>query len=187
MTTRRRTQLPAPYLAGARAGFVSRLLALAIDVVLLVIALLVGNALWVALIGAPPVRRFGATLIAVAPGLAPWLTRAGLLLPAAVGVGIVCGYFLFFSTITGQTIGKRVLGLQVVAADGGRLPLGRAALRLAGYLISAAPLYLGFLAALLDKRKRAWHDRLAGSAVIYAWNARPDERFLARAIAWLDR
>ena len=169
-----------PTLAGARAGFVSRLLALLIDCVLLVIALLIGAALWTALLAAPPVQWLGGALAAAVPSIAAWLGWLGLLVPMTVGVGGVCGYFLFFFTITGQTIGKRVLGLRVVTASGGRLSLGRAALRLAGYVLSAAPLYLGFLAMLVDDRRRTWHDRIAGSAVIYAWDARPDEHFLTR-------
>ena len=53
------TQLSSPYPAGARAGFVSRLLALAIDTTLLVVVLLVGNELWATLNGAWPVRSRG--------------------------------------------------------------------------------------------------------------------------------
>lgn len=174
---------PSPTLVGARAGFVSRLIALLIDVALLMIALLIGGTLWAALLAAAPVQWLGGALAAVAPGIAAWLVSLSLLLPVAAGVCIVCGYFLFFFTITGQTIGKRVLGLRVVTVSGGRLSLGRAALRLAGYILSAAPLYLGFLAMLVDDRRRTWHDRIAGSAVIYAWDARPDERFLNRMAA----
>jgi uncharacterized RDD family membrane protein YckC len=35
---------------------------------------------------------------------------------------------------------------------------------------------------LVDDRRRAWHDRLAGTAVVHSWRARPDEAFLRDAI-----
>lgn len=171
-------------LIGTPAGFVSRLLALLIDVVLLGVVLLVGGVIWYALLFVMP------------RGLASWAPQGlqrllslltEVIIPGVTAVIVVCGYFLFFFTVTGQTIGKRALGLRVVAADGGKLPLRRAALRLAGYVLSALPFYYGFLAMLFDKRRRTWHDRLARTLVVYAWEARPDERFLARGIARLKR
>jgi uncharacterized RDD family membrane protein YckC len=71
------------------------------------------------------------------------------------------------------------MGLRVVTINGKRLSLLRAILRLIGYLLSALPLYLGFLWTLVDDRRQGWHDKLAGTCVVYTWAARPDERFLA--------
>jgi uncharacterized RDD family membrane protein YckC len=110
-----------------------------------------------------------------------------VIIPGVAAVIVVCGYFLLFFTVTGQTVGKRAIGLRVVAADGGKLPVRRAALRLVGYVLSALPFYYGFLAMLFDTRRRTWHDRLAHTLVVYTWEARPDERFLARGIARLKR
>lgn len=70
-------------------------------------------------------------------------------------------------SFSGQTVGKWVMGLRVVGADGQPPPLGRAMIRFAGYLLSAAPLYLGFVWVLFDDDRRAWHDRLARTWVIY--------------------
>jgi uncharacterized RDD family membrane protein YckC len=39
-------------------------------------------------------------------------------------------------------------------------------IRLLCYLLSAAPLYLGFLWAAFDRRKQGWHDKIAGTVVI---------------------
>jgi uncharacterized RDD family membrane protein YckC len=91
----------------------------------------------------------------------------------------ILGYHMFFMIIIGQTPGKAVMGLRIVRLDGGRLSPWHAFIRVVGYVISAVPLYLGFLWVFVDDRRQAWHDKLAGTCVIYTWAARPDERFLA--------
>lgn len=65
----------------------------------------------------------------------------------------------------GQTIGKMLVGVRVVALDGEPLGLGPALLRSAAYLVSLLPLGAGFLMAGLRRDKRALHDLLAGSRV----------------------
>lgn len=135
----------------ACAGFFSRLTAFVVD--LIVIAAAVGAGAWV--VGS--VKRL---LRPSAPGeLAPVLGLAVPLLTAAYYVGSWAAF--------GQTAGKRLLGLRVVRADGTPVSLGRAALRLVGYLLSALPLYLGFAWILVDARHRGWHDLLAGTLVVY--------------------
>ena len=67
----------------------------------------------------------------------------------------------------GATPGKFLLGLKVVDAKSGGPPAWRqAALRAAGYVLSALPLYAGFLWALADREGRALHDRLARTRVV---------------------
>lgn len=173
---------PPPRLGGAHAGFVSRLLAILIDVLLVLLVQLTSNLLWTSLIGAPPVQWFGDMVFSLLPDLQPWVIAIGLSTPFVIALSIICLYFLFFFTITGQTIGKRVIGLKVVSADGGRISFRQAVLRLVGYVLSIIPLYFGFLSMLLDERRRTWHDRIAGTEVIYAWDARPDERFLRKLL-----
>jgi len=75
-------------------------------------------------------------------------------------------YFTYFHGITGQTPGKRMLGLRVVQADGAPLTPGIAFLRWVGYIISKIPLFLGFIWAAFDGRKQGWHDKIAGTVVI---------------------
>jgi len=166
-------------LYGTPAGFVSRFIALLIDVVLLGSVLLACTVIWFALLRVVPLGW----LNAIAPQLQALTTIVlHVVIPIAVAIGVVVGYFLFFFTVTGQTVGKRVLGLRVVSTGGDQVELRQAFVRLVGYVISAIPIYLGFLAMFFDRERRTWHDRLARTAVIYAWDARPDERFLARAI-----
>ena len=69
-------------------------------------------------------------------------------------------------TLTGQTIGKLLVGVRVVATDGGLLPPGAALLR-AVVQLAMLPflLGLGHVLAGLRKDKRALHDLIAGSRV----------------------
>jgi uncharacterized RDD family membrane protein YckC len=50
-----------------------------------------------------------------------------------------------------------------------------------GLPLSYLFLGLGFLAILLGDQRRALHDVIAGTAVVYSWNARAAQlRFLSR-------
>jgi uncharacterized RDD family membrane protein YckC len=75
-------------------------------------------------------------------------------------------YFIYFHGTTGQTPGKKLLGLRVVQADGEPMTLGIAFLRWVGYIISKIPLLLGFIWAAFDDRKQGWHDKIAGTCVV---------------------
>jgi uncharacterized RDD family membrane protein YckC len=133
------------------AGFVSRMVAGAIDIV--VVAAMVGGANWFLSTVEDILRPWGQTdLNAVLYAAAPFL---------------VFGYFVMFWRFTGQTIGKWTLGLRVVSVDGGEIRFVRALIRVFGYVISALPLYLGYLQILVDPQRRALHDRLARTAVVY--------------------
>ena len=81
---------------------------------------------------------------------------------------IVClAYFPWFWHRTGQTPGLRMFGMRVVRdADGGPVSVGAALLRLVGYWIDSLVFYLGFIWIFIDKRKRCWHDLIAGTVVI---------------------
>ena len=69
----------------------------------------------------------------------------------------------------GATPGKQVLQLKVVdARSGGHPRWGQALLRYFAYIVSALPLGLGFLWMLWDKRRQTFHDKIAGTLVIYA-------------------
>jgi uncharacterized RDD family membrane protein YckC len=74
---------------------------------------------------------------------------------------------LVFWRSCGATPGKLAAGIRIVdARTGGPAPLGRLALRLLCYLVSALPLYLGFLWIAVDRRKQGWHDKIARTLVI---------------------
>jgi uncharacterized RDD family membrane protein YckC len=65
----------------------------------------------------------------------------------------------------GQTVGKSVVGVRVVAVDGRGLESGPAFLRYLGYYVSTATFGFGYLMAALRADKRALHDLIAGSRV----------------------
>ncbi|MBX3314303.1 MAG: RDD family protein [Actinobacteria bacterium] len=74
-------------------------------------------------------------------------------------------------SIAGRTIGKALLGLQVVAVDGGRLGPARAAVRAVVLPVSMI-LGLGLLPAVLGRSRRALHDYAARSQVVVDWGGR---------------
>ncbi|HEY7954625.1 MAG TPA: RDD family protein [Polyangia bacterium] len=75
-------------------------------------------------------------------------------------------YFFIFQALSGQTPGKRLVGVRVIDAFGDRPSLGRALLRTAAYLPSALLLGIGFLWVGFDPEKRGLHDRLADTYVV---------------------
>jgi uncharacterized RDD family membrane protein YckC len=83
------------------------------------------------------------------------------------------GYPVFFWVTIGQTPGKWLFGLRVIRTDGQRLGVGRSILRVIAYWISAIPLFLGFAWILFDDQRQGWHDKIAGTYVVYH---RPNRR-----------
>jgi uncharacterized RDD family membrane protein YckC len=77
-------------------------------------------------------------------------------------------YFVGYWAKSGQTIGKMVMGIRIVRTDGSRLSVGQALIRYIGYLISGAALSLGFLWLAFDRKRQGWHDKIAGTYVLFA-------------------
>jgi uncharacterized RDD family membrane protein YckC len=72
---------------------------------------------------------------------------------------------LFFSR--GTTLGKMVLGMRVVKADGRRAGFFTMLFReLIGKSISFIFISLGYLWILLDRERQGWHDKLASTYVV---------------------
>jgi uncharacterized RDD family membrane protein YckC len=136
---------------GERAGGVSRFAAFLADAVIVAIGL--RTTLWL-------LHALPRVLWRFAPPVN--LTRIFVaLVPFIVGA-----YNVAFWTVLGQTPGKWLMGLKVVPTAGGRMTLKRSLVRLVGYLVSALPVYVGFL-WILGPRRRGWHDLLAGTEVTY--------------------
>ena len=76
-------------------------------------------------------------------------------------------YYILLTGFRSQTVGKMAVGIKVVR-DNGQVPgLGYAALRESvGKIASAIVLFLGFLWIAWDRRKRGWHDYIAGTHVV---------------------
>ena len=154
---RQRTVAAARASGPAPAG--TRLVAFAIDAVLIVSAQAVMLA---------PVAWYWWTREAPrGPGDVPFLpiVASVTLVPLAALVGVL--YHVYFWTTKGATPGKELLDLRVEEEDG-RSPVGlvRAVQRALGYLLGFASLGIGFAMALSGGG--ALHDRIAGTRVVRA-------------------
>jgi len=90
----------------------------------------------------------------------------GSLLGLAVGIGY---YGWLEGSASGQTIGKRALGIRVYDfRSGGAIGTSRGILRYFARILSTIPLFLGYFWMLWDDEKQTWHDKIAGSVVVPA-------------------
>lgn len=76
------------------------------------------------------------------------------------------GYFVAFTAVGGQSIGKMAAGIKVISQGDHPVAFTGATLRTLGYLASALPLGAGFLPGLFGSEKLALHDRLARTRVV---------------------
>ena len=91
-------------------------------------------------------------------------------------------YFAYSWAASGRTAGMALFGVRVVRDDGTDLTGRRAVLRTLAFPLSFLFLGLGFTGILLGDRRRALHDVIAGTVVIYSWDARAAQlRFLSRS------
>jgi uncharacterized RDD family membrane protein YckC len=90
-------------------------------------------------------------------------------------------YFGYSWAASGRTFGMAVLGVRVVRADGRALEPRQGVVRALVFPLSFLFCGLGLLGIIVQREHRALHDLIAGTAVIYAWDARAARlRFLAR-------
>ena len=144
--------------SGNYAGGVTRLLAHWVDISVAGIFFVVGSA------AIEYVLRTIAGVEAGLPGGGPWYA-------AAAGVWLFL-YWWASIAIAGKTIGKALLGLRVLSGEGEILSSSRAAVRALSLPLSYALFGLGFLGILVGRERRALHDVIAGSAVVYDWGPR---------------
>ncbi len=94
----------------------------------------------------------------------------GLIQLIAQLLGIVINLYYYASMYTGPemaTYGKRAMGIRVVTDDGRRISTGQAIGREFAKILSALPLMLGFLMVPFHPKKKALHDIIAGTRVVY--------------------
>jgi uncharacterized RDD family membrane protein YckC len=101
---------------------------------------------------------------------------------------LLAGWFFFYCAyplaVSGRTFGMAVVGLRAVRHDGRDLGPKHAIIRVLVFPLSFALFGFGFLLILLTRDRRALHDFIANSAVVYSWNARAARlRFLGRVPA----
>lgn len=74
----------------------------------------------------------------------------------------------FAGNLAGGTLGKKLLGLAVVTADGSSPGFVRSLARALGWVLSTPLANFGFIVALFHPRTRALHDMLSGTYVVEA-------------------
>ncbi|EWT02822.1 hypothetical protein N865_03280 [Intrasporangium oryzae NRRL B-24470] len=151
-----RILLPAPVrsVQGHRAGIVTRTTAGAVDLVVALLCVGAGYLGWSAFIFVlnPPSFHFPT------PGFAILFTCL---------LGTLTTYLTLAWTITGRTIGNRLLGLRVVSDGGGRVGFSRAILR--ALLCVFVPIVLFWV--IISRENRSVPDILLRTSVIYDWTA----------------
>jgi len=154
-------------LEGHYAGIVSRFGAFAIDVVVIALVFSIAGT----------VLEY---LLSILAGHAMHLQDATLV----SNVALACWAFVYFAypqSVSGRTLGMAIVGLRSVRTDGSELHTRQAVLRTLFLPLSFLLFGLGFALIALRGDRRALHDLLAGSAVVYSWDARAARlRFLAR-------
>jgi uncharacterized RDD family membrane protein YckC len=127
-------------------------------------------------------RRLGAALIdgillAIVNGVLTVAVGRNVATGVALAIGLAYYGYLEGSP-SGQTLGKRALGIRVYDFGGGTggIGFGRALIRYLGRILSTIPCLLGYLWMLWDKEKQTWHDKLANTVVVPA-NQYPVEKW----------
>jgi uncharacterized RDD family membrane protein YckC len=145
--------------SGRYAGVVSRLLAFVIDLCVIAVVLAA------AYVGLSVVEGFFRRIEWV--GVAVDAVR---ILMAPVGAML---YFVACWALTGITVGNALVGVQVLRTDGRHVGVLRSLVRYVGLFVSAAAFGLGFAWVLVDKKRQGWHDKLAGTCVVYTHLTEP--------------
>lgn len=134
------------------AGFVTRAVVFALDLLLIV-------AIFTLISG------FVALITSLVGTLRPtWL--AGTLLGSG-GAIVAIGYLVFFWSGAGSTPGMHLLRVRVRGPDDRPPSVARAVVRAFGTWIAIIPLFAGYLPVLFDGRRRGLPDYLAGTEVVY--------------------
>lgn len=119
---------------------------------------------------------FGLLMLAVAALIIPYDLIAARPYPQAEPLyrllmqlylaAVIVGFYVYFWTQGGQTLGMRTWRLRVVGDDGGPLSLADALRRFAWATLSLLPAGLGLWWCLLDPEGLAWHDRRSHTRLV---------------------
>ena len=146
-------------LNGRAAGFVTRLLAYAADLVVLAGIVALGG--WIAVLADNTLEAIGVEarvdLAAIYVVMIPF---------------IIALYFVVSWALTGRTIGKSLMGLRIVGVKGRPPTIGRSVIRVLGYVVSAIVFWAGYWWVLIDDERKAWHDHMASTSVVYDYTRR---------------
>jgi uncharacterized RDD family membrane protein YckC len=138
--------------AVSHVGVLRRLGAMLYDTLIIAALLMVVTALLLMLTGGEAItsERFGA-----------WELVYQLVL-----LGVIVGFFGWFWTRRGQTLGMRAWRLRVVREDGATRSWSDSLKRMTAALVSLAPLGFGYFWLWFDRDKLTWHDRWTHTRII---------------------
>ncbi len=145
--------------AGEYAGIVSRGIAFFLDALVVVVVCTIGFELVVTVLSNIGVAHASVTFSANGIG---YLSAIPVVFVAYCSASWV---------LAGRTPGMFLLGVRVVRPDGESPRAGRSVARALAYWISAI-LMLGFIWIMFDDRRQGFHDKIAGTFVVYDWPGR---------------
>lgn len=138
--------------AARRADFGQRLGALLFDVLLFLIALMLATFLLSSV--------SQKSIVSSNAMLAAFYTLA---------IALFALNFVLMAGRTGQTIGKRLVGIRVVMENGEPIGYANVLVRhCVGYALSSLAAFLGFLWVIWDPKQQGWHDKIARTVVVLA-------------------
>lgn len=92
-----------------------------------------------------------------------------LILVQFLPVLISFGYFIYFTHAYQATLGKKLVGIKVLSAEGYKLSLGKVIMReTVGRLVCGFSANIGYIITAFTGKKQGLHDMIAGSVVTYA-------------------
>jgi two-component system, NarL family, invasion response regulator UvrY len=142
------------------AGLVTRVLAFALDALVIDVVALVTGAVAAVCLSLVHLSST-ATAVIAAIGAVAWIVWA-------------IGYFAVFWSVRGQTPGGRVMQIAVQDVNDAQRPIAlmRAVERCIAAWLGAIPLFAGYVPIVLGERKRAFHDHVAHTVVVHGDPAR---------------
>ena len=145
---------------GQYAGFVTRTIGFVVDRLVLAIIFTLLGLVANLLLDLFPINEW--------LGLGESSSLIVIVIAVVLGLAIDVLYSVGFWMLVGQTPGQSILGVRVVTVNGERIRFWPAVRRWLGYFVSAI-LFLGFFWVLVDDRRQGFHDKMAGTVVIYDW------------------
>jgi uncharacterized RDD family membrane protein YckC len=135
-------------------GLVTRAVAAAIDLGLIGVALSLGSTVLAAVIPAAKGDSDGISLFGL----------AGL---TVVGIWLGGTAFVAFWALIGRTPGMSLLSIHLEAEGSREIGLRRALKRIFAIPLALLPAGLGYWAITVSPTRQGWHDRIAGTQVVY--------------------